>query len=114
MSFRILTSFSRLYVPLRTAALMPTPTSKPLLAPPLPTLTLAAGMKWVAQPKKRCPHCYFEVIDEILYVFCPEKPRHRQGQMQKRTRFTAILTHATNCPKKRKEMHTQHSLRCDY
>ncbi len=52
----------------------------PASLPPPPSPSSAAGMKWVAEPKKRCRNCYFEVIDEIKYVFCTVHPRHKQGQ----------------------------------
>ncbi len=43
-----------------------------------------AGMKWVGKPQKRCRNCYFEVIDEVKYVFCTQHPRHKQGQKKVR------------------------------
>ena len=81
-----------------------------------PTLEAPSrGMKWVAQPKRRCPHCYYEVMDEILYVFCPQSPKHRQGKLQGPQKFNGtILTHATHGGPKKFGMNTQSVLRADF
>ena len=77
------------------------------------------GFKQVANPKRRCKHCYIVIEDEMKYVFCDKYPRHKQvtkrpGPIRKVAR---ILTHATQGGTKtsaRMGMWTQQGLREDY
>jgi large subunit ribosomal protein L36 len=95
--------------------------SVPLLLRPSLAMTpvAAAGMKWVANPKKRCKDCYFEVKDEVLYVLCPTHARHRQGEKKLKPKHGWIMTHATQGAagghgQGRRQMWTQQSFRLDF
>ena len=58
------------------------------------------NFKVVGKPQRRCQHCYLEVIDRRLYVFCEKHPRHKQMAMKKKEKKFWILTHATQSPKR--------------
>ena len=77
------------------------------------------GMKLVQDPKRRCKHCYIVIEDEMKYVFCDKFPRHKQKQIQDRSKLKVhrILTHATQGGRKssaKMGMWTQQGLREDY
>ena len=76
-------------------------------------------MKLVQDPKRRCKHCYIVIEDETKYVFCDKFPRHKQKQIQDRSKLKVhrILTHATQGGRKssaKMGMWTQQGLREDY
>ena len=100
-------------------------TTKPLLFPglsaPSPLLSLERGLKHKETVRKRCKNCYFEVIDEVKYVFCTAHPRHKQAEKQKIPfRKRMIMTHATQGGynhgngKGRQPMWTQSGARMDF
>ena len=84
-------------------------------------VTQTAGIKHVANPEKRCRHCYFQVIDEQRYVMCTKNPRHYTAQKIKNKKWgNYVFTHATQGStdggygKGSRHMKTQQSFRLDY
>ena len=81
-----------------------------------------AGMKTVANPKRRCKHCYIVIEEERKYVFCDKFPRHKQMAVRPGStmKVARIMTHATQGGKRknggqgRMGMWTQQGLREDY
>merc|ERR1712243_513077 len=84
-------------------------------------VTQTAGIKHVANPEKRCRHCYFQVIDEQRYVMCTKNPRHYTAQKIKNKKWgNYVFTHATQGAtdggygKGSRHMKTQQSFRLDF
>ena len=83
---------------------------------------IAAGLKHVATPKRRCSHCYMVFEDERVWVLCDKYPRHKQVTRKTRRELKNehIMTHATNGGtrgnhgKGRMHMWTQDGMRMDF
>ena len=84
-------------------------------------VTQTAGIKHVANPNKRCRHCYFQIIDEQRYVMCTKNPRHYTAEKIKNKKWgNYVFTHATTGSSRQgdgngsRHMKTQQSFRLDY
>ena len=67
-------------------------TSESLLQSRLPILNQFYGMKYKVSLQLRCKGCYFVTRNEIMYVMCKLKPRHKQSAIVKKEKNTWIWT----------------------
>ena len=81
----------------------------------------AAGIKHIANPHKRCRHCYVVIKDEQKFIMCTVHPRHYTAEKQPNKKWgNYVFTHATQGSTDggfghgSRHMKTQQSFRLDY
>ena len=55
------------------------------------TAQAVAGLKHVANPRRRCKHCWATIKDERKYIFCDKHPRHKQVKHSYNTTSNDII-----------------------
>jgi ribosomal protein L36 len=94
-----------------------------LCQPKLTSIQSLAGFKHVANPKRRCKHCYIVYEEDRSWVFCDKYPRHKQvfRISPRQMKNQMIMTHATqgatksgSNPRGRMHMWTQDGFRMDF